>query len=587
MIRERRRQVRYYERFQVEDALTFFNGQLIQARSPDGARVLLQEIKLVRPLPPGAQEMLGFIHHPHLLSVLDVIVEQDVVVLVHPIFSGEPLPLVVNREQPMPPSQAVNLFRKLIQTQADLAEFSIPMWTTLDPRNICLYDDEPFVLFCGLKNFTTQPKEDQRKSLLYFLLAGEHPKNVMYRRQDLSKSIRKVPPPIRHLALDILNHDDSLDEILRKTDETLSQLPQKMKASSRSNRYKRRLSPAATAAASLLILGASAGTYSAATSGILSEEVQPAEGPQKPEVQETFQFNKEEVAVRKLSEKVPFSARIEGEVIRQTASPFSVRLASPDGTSCGINVDKQGKVRLFQHQDENLHELQQSDDSFRMKAGRAYRVELLYFSGDPLRISVEDRENNQKWVAVGTIPLDKGGRVEVEGSKGTVFRSAQVTAVAREDKAKQKWMDSQRWKLLSGEGTLDKERFFLDGNAIIKARSGRDTDFAFRRDQGYTGDPLKLQLESADGSRYYVVWGKDKRLVLYREGEEEKALAETKLGWTPDRKTDVSVLTQGSLLTVRLNQDTQSQSLEYSHSEPITIRNTTITSQSDLELSSH
>ncbi|GGE10037.1 hypothetical protein GCM10011571_09180 [Marinithermofilum abyssi] len=215
MIRQKNQTVRYYERFEVEDVLTFFTGQLIQARSTDGARVLLQEIKLIRPLPPGSKELLYNIQHPHMLSVLDVIMEKGVVVLVHPMFTGEPLPLIVNKQNPMEPFKALNVYRKLIRTMIDLNRLPMPVWTVLDPRNILMSGDQPFVLFCGLKRYTPQPKRDQRNALLYYLLAGQHPNDVKYRHQKLSKPLRRVPAPIRELALELVENQYTPEEILR------------------------------------------------------------------------------------------------------------------------------------------------------------------------------------------------------------------------------------------------------------------------------------------------------------------------------------------------------------------------------------
>ncbi|SDW31053.1 hypothetical protein SAMN05444487_102220 [Marininema mesophilum] len=251
MAQETERPLHSCERFKTEDVLTSFNCQFIEAHSSDGAKVLLQKMKLIRSLPPDAEGKLCCIKHPGLLSVIDVIVVEDAVVLVHPDFSGEPLTYVVNKEQSMSPMQAITLFRKLVQVQVDLSHFPMPMWTSLDPRNICIYDDEPFVLFCGLKNHTTLPQNDQGKSLLYYLLTGEYPQNVVDQSRDIRKNLRRVPRLIRQLALDMLEKDYTEEELLAEVDRVLEELTQKRLDRSRADEPK---SKPSAAAASWLIL---------------------------------------------------------------------------------------------------------------------------------------------------------------------------------------------------------------------------------------------------------------------------------------------------------------------------------------------
>ena len=92
---------RYYEKFQVEDVMVMFSRQIALARTPDGAQVFLQEIKVRRSLPPGIVEMLSNLQHPYVAPILEVLMEGDRIVLVHPPLEGDPLSLVVNEENPM------------------------------------------------------------------------------------------------------------------------------------------------------------------------------------------------------------------------------------------------------------------------------------------------------------------------------------------------------------------------------------------------------------------------------------------------------------------------------------------------------
>ncbi|OYD09859.1 hypothetical protein [Paludifilum halophilum] len=587
MIRERERQVRYYERFQVEDVLTFFTGQLIQARSPDGARVLLQEIRLVRPLPAGAQEMLKRMRNSHMLSILDVIVEKDVVVLVHPIFSGEPLPLMVNKDHPMEPVEALRLFRKLVRTLIDLAQFPIPMWTTLDPRNICLYEDEPFVLFCGLKKYTPKPMDDQKQNLLYYLLAGEHPRNVKYRGQDLAKRIKHVPVPIRELAIDLLDRKPSPEEMLRRADEALDKVPSPTVGKRSRRQEKRRLSPLIATLLVILMVGGAVGYLVKSNDWLTTEEDKVAD--QKPGEKITLdpiQFTEKKPETHSLAE-INQSARIRGIIKQEQVRPFSLQLDSKSlSYTYGIQVDSQGRFQFFQKGGESEHTIKQTDPSFHMEKGQTYQVELLYIAGEPLRVSLRDTETGEKWMAVGTVPQDTQLQAEVKGEQGTQFDSGEVTPVTEEGQARRTWMAPQPWRLVFGEGTMNQESLSLNGNALLRSGSGKVSFFTFRRKEGYDGDPIRMELEGAGGSRYSLIWSQDGRLRLHRNSPAGKLLAEKVVHWPFQTGVDaeVSLLTDRNKLAVHVSQDSEKVSLSYTHDEPIDIQKASIKSESGLEL---
>ncbi|QKG84191.1 hypothetical protein GXN76_06690 [Kroppenstedtia pulmonis] len=586
MIRERERQVRYYERFQVEDVLTFFTGQLIQARSPDGARVLLQEIKLLKPLPPGAGEMLKQLQHPQMLSVLDVIVEKDVVVLVHPIFSGEPLPLVVDKNNPMEPAQALRLYRKLIKTMVDLAKFPIPLWTTLDPRNVCLYGDEPFVLFCGLNRYTPKPRNDQKQDLLYYLLAGEHPRNVQYSGQDLSKRIKQVPVAIREFAVELLNDTYTLEQILEKADKILQDLPESNEKKGFKKLNQKRTVPLAVVTVMLVLAGGAIG-YSAYGQWFPNSAKPLDKDGKENGSKQVIRFTKDRMETHVLAPEMDDSSAIRGSLQQTELNSFLVQLRSNTSAyTYGIRTDSKGRLELFQKGDGQAYTVKQQDPSFRIKEGKAYHIQLYYIEGEPLRVSVKDSDSDQKWVAVGTVPLDSDLRVEVKGLQGTEFQSPKISSITEGEEAKQSWMAPHPWNLVFGEGTIGKKSIILNGQSLLRSHRGNISFFTFRRNGEDSKEPLHMELEGADGSRYVFLWEEKDKLSLYQDVQGGDLLTEKRLDWSfqEEQDTEVSILTSLNQLTIRISQNSNQSSLEYTHDQLIDIQSISIKSDSDLEL---
>lgn len=229
------RKGRYYERYQVEDVLTFFSGQLVSAKSPDGTRVFLQEITLNKPLPPGAIEILTNLENEHLAPILDVIEEKERIVLVHPPMGGEPLSPLVQPRRGMEPTQALSVFRRLLRTAVNLSELPIPLYTTLDSRNIIIEGNRPYILFISFEKFTKRQADEKWRFLLHFLLTGfrmeSRPENP-----EGDRSIRELPDGLKKLVLISMDPKNSMKQVLEAAERTvLPKQTKKMVASKRAN----------------------------------------------------------------------------------------------------------------------------------------------------------------------------------------------------------------------------------------------------------------------------------------------------------------------------------------------------------------
>ena len=185
---ENRAAGRYYERFQVLDTIHFFNRKLILAKEPNGRQVFLQEIEMNHFVPPGIREVLRNFDHPHVAPIQDVIEEHRRIILVHPPMIGEPLSMLVDPDHPMPPIQALRIFRRLLRTMVDLYNLPLPMTTTLDPRNVIMNENHPYVLFL---NFKCHRLDFMKSGELLYFADGKEPEG------DVRRSIedhQDIPP---------------------------------------------------------------------------------------------------------------------------------------------------------------------------------------------------------------------------------------------------------------------------------------------------------------------------------------------------------------------------------------------------------
>ncbi|SFS59559.1 hypothetical protein [Marininema halotolerans] len=424
------------KRFQVQESLTFFNGRFIQAKSLDGVKVLLQFMNLNDPLSQKTKEKLWMnFKHPGLLSVMDVMVKEDAVILVHPIFAGEPLTAIVNKDQFLSPMRAMTLFRKLIQTQVDLQYLPVSISTSLDPRNICLFDDEPFFLFYGLTDYTTPLAQGPRSLLLYYLLSGEYPLYETKERRDFEKKIRRVPLPIRRFALDLLEQDDTCEELLAKIDQVFTELPRKH-TRSRTSDAKNKWHPAAVAASSQVILSSGESVHVPVT--------HQRKAPTSLKERGTFHFEEKLPTVELLSRKIWKPSLIEGQLMQSELSPFIVRLNDRSKKrSYGMQTNGYGEVGFFEKNDGKYARVLLESRGFYLKQGRSYQIKILYLPYKSLRVLIQECDGMMKWTTLGfVIPGAREYQVEIEGVKGTIFREATIYEVKSDEEIGREWMTS-------------------------------------------------------------------------------------------------------------------------------------------------
>lgn len=401
----------YYDQFQVVDTIKFFNRKLILAKRPDGGQVFLQEIEMNRFVPPGIREVLRNFHHPHVAPIHDVIEGNDWIILIHPPLIGEPLSMLVDPDHPMPPKLALSIFRRLLRVVVDLYKLPLPMTTTLDPRNVIMNENHPYVLFLNFKKLSPPRFHEKWRELLYFLLTGEEPDGDV--RKRIENENLNIPPELRKLIMASLDPKNSIHDVLSLAEATRLEMPEKKQP------WKKWLYP--VSAAVLVIFGIALGIEFTSTT-VVSEPPK-LEGDPHP-LSSVAHFRLEDpsqVYSLRLPEGEP--VRIQAELTREEDQSFTLALVSNEPRRAyGIYIDEQGKIFLLEEKDGEEPPL---DDRVRaplpIEPGKPYRLELVYQPDEPLHVTVMDKGSNAKEGVVGSVPVDMPTSVQFQGGEGTVL----------------------------------------------------------------------------------------------------------------------------------------------------------------------
>jgi hypothetical protein len=596
---------RYYERFQVEDVLSFFSGRLVLAKSRSGTQVFLQDIAIDRPLPPGSKEMLLQLRHPYLAPILDVMEEKGRVVLVHPPLVGDPLPLVVTKEQPMPPLQAVRVFERLLKTKRDLNRLPLPLDTTLDPRNVCMVEEQPLLLFYGIKRFGKTQKDEKWRSLLYFLLTGKqwHPE---MNAEETREALRKVPHPVRQLALDCLAGTCSMSDAIKRARQILLQA--KMK---KSFRLRRRIWYSALTAATIVVgtlLGMHVADSKTNPSHVLQQWMNRGERdrsvssdhtgtqmgiasamqshqPDGGTRVSTVPLTGESKSVYRWPQPVQGPTHLTGELQQKENQPFTITLTQEgQGQMFSVQVDGEGRINLVMAKSGKSYTLSRSDEEFRVLPNRTYLWHFYYIPEEPLRFAIGEKGKNTQWLAAGVVPPESVYVLTFQGGQATKLINVEATTGSAASIDAGEWMQGKPWDLVYGKGVVEPNQLHLNTTAQVKL--GRTGAFSFLRPSGFRGDPLQLEMDNADGHRFRFVLTRSDRMVLYRLDEEIKKVADRPLGWKwqPDQATSVIVSGDSNVLTIRVQQSGHEGTIAYTHSVPVSLEELDLINHDAIEL---
>ena len=581
---------RYYERFQVEDVINFFSGQLLQAKSPDGAQVFLQSIKITRrPLPSGYRESFRRLQHPNLAPILDVMEEKDQIILVHPPFSGDPLPLIVNKERAMEPEVAVRVVNRCFKTLLDLSRLPLPLSATLDPKNILLNGQKPLLLFYYMKD-PEKPRYDEKwRELLFYLLTGQSPIGG-HKSAEKILNEKKIPQKIAKLALFALNRQRNFEEVAESIENYLQHHADEAglsRARKEKNNRKKVYATVTVAAAALVLVSLAVAqwqpkeSYSSdnplaglfATSG---EKANQAKGENQ-----LIQFTKEKDQYT-LSESIQGNSVLKGDFILKETNTFLGYLEAEDKSSIyGLYIDEKGEIGLF-HQvgGDKVTTIANSGNQYRISPNKKYHFEIYYLSGNPVHISLQEEGKKEKWIAVGITPMRGEMKLKFRGDEGARLNAPKVDGISDKSSALRNWLNHQPWIIDFGQAILsvdEQNRNYLDvfPKSQVRLDAGAASGFLI---QPPPNDSFAMDIQSVGDERFRLVWSDKKDQVeLFDVNGNMKKVAEQRMD-NYDGKTplQVAVTTTLNILNIQLTHGSNVTELNHTAENPVLIKDVTL-----------
>lgn len=581
---------RYYERFQVEDVINFFSGQLLQAKSPDGAQVFLQSIKITRrPLPSGYREAFRRLQHPNLAPILDVMEEKDQIILVHPPFSGDPLPLIVNKERAMEPEVAVRVVNRCYKTLLDLSRMPLPLSATLDPKNILLNGQKPLLLFYYMKD-PEKPRYDEKwRELLFYLLTGQSPIGG-HKTAEKILSEKKIPQRIAKLALFALNRQHNFEEVAENIERYLHDHADEagLSRARKKKNNRRKVYTTVTVAAAALVLVSLAVAQWQPKESYSSDH--PLAGLFATNEEKAHQAKEENQLIRFTEEKNQYTLSygfegnsvLKGDFTLKETNTFLGYLEAADKSAIyGLYIDEKGEIGLF-HQvgGDKVTTIAKSGNQYRISPDKKYNFEIYYLAGNPVHISLQEEGKKEKWIAVGITPLRGEMKVHFRGDEGAELNAPKVNAITDKASALRNWLNHQPWIIDFGQAILsvdEKERNYLDvfPKSQIRLDAGAASSFLIQPPQD---ESFAMDIQSVGDDRFRLVWSNQKNQVeLFDINGKMKKVAEQRVenydGKTP---IQVSVTTTLNILNIQLTHGSNSIELNHTAENPILLKDVTL-----------
>ncbi|MFC7440932.1 hypothetical protein [Laceyella putida] len=596
---------RYYERFQVEDVINFFSGQLLQAKSADGAQVFLQSIKITRrPLPNGYEEAFRRLQHPYLAPILDIIEEENELLLVHPPFAGDPLPLVVNKERAMDPEVAVRIVGKCFKTLRDLERLPLPLSATLDPKNILLNGHKPLILFYFMKDPKTPRYDEKWRELLFYLLTGQTPVGGIKQCETVLER-KKIPSRIAKLALMSLDRKQPYVDVLQavegyidsKGDIQGSGLSRKNAASKKTKR-KGVVTTVTIAAAALVLVTLAVSQWQPEDSytGIF-ENPDNAVGQQGGEQIDTggslvqsihFSNDKTQFA---LPYTLTGDSNLRGEFELAKLNGFYGYLESSDGKAqYGIYINKQGSIELYHTLGSKMTKVGVSGDGYKIKPGKKYTFEILYYPNEPIRMAFSEEGQPEKWVATGITPVSGELKLRFSGKEGAVLYYPEPNPVTDKQMVERVWMNQQPWHIDFGQAVLtldEQQRSRLKVFPASQIRLGANDTSKFSFIPATQDDVFQIDIQTINSVRYRLVLeGKEKKVSLFKLEEKIEKVAEKPLDWksVDDVPYAVTIKPSFTTLTIDLSRGTNKTTLEHTDQSPVLLKDVTLQNRNGFQL---
>lgn len=568
--------------FHVTDEIQFASGKLLQAVSPEGDQVVLQMIKRTDlPLPPDYQAKLLQFEHQNMVSIYEVIEEENRIMLVHPTFSGEPLPLVV-RKNAISPRQAWYLAHKLLHTLEDLQRLDLPLTASLDPKNILLINNEPTVMFYTMLGLSV--REDQKwRELFFYLLTGTNPVRSKEENQKLLAK-QKVPRSFQRLALKFFEKERELSELIREVDllgKDLKSQPAQVKTQKKSRRPMLLL-------IGLLVCGLMMGfwwitdTRSATSSVVASTASQDSGITTMPNTPSSVSFS-DTSNTYTIPHPMANITFFKGQFIYRSNKPFKVILETSDSQSqYGLEVLPSGEMKMFEKIGNNSFVLGGSGSHYQIQRGKSYEFEMVYIPGDPIRMQVQQVGSSERFIAVGSTPNATNLMLKFSGGTGDKILEPVVQMMDR-NLITQTWQQGLTWNISFGMGIQNYSSLYVYPQTIVQIPVQGVTEFNYSLEK-HSSDPLVLNLNDLDGSTYQLSIGAN--IALQRFHDQLILLKKEHLPWTiqPQQNVQISLMTELNQLDLSLGQGTNTKDFAYQQINPFALKSVTVSNNTGFYL---
>ncbi|MDQ0417435.1 hypothetical protein J2Z48_001608 [Croceifilum oryzae] len=543
----------FVKRFQVEDEIQFSSGKILQARTHGGKRVFLQSIPIEgQTLPEDFRELVLKFQHPHLAPIIDVMVDEHEVILVHAPFTGEPLPLLVTKERPMKPLKALKVAKSLLQTIRELQRRNFPLRTTLDPKNILLSGSEPLLLFYYLHDEVKVQRDQKWRDLLFFLLTGYQPsKNPKNNKLFLENNL--IPRKLQKLALKSWKTKVSLEEVIGQVDKLLKD---RSLESGRNPGGLRKVIMSTAVALILIATGALVGNYYLSQSD--------AKDPVKSEQRAIFQIkpngkkhdfaSKSEYAFDSMEE----STVLQGELaFDETFDDFKATMEKSDGGRFELLIKRDGQISSGSSQGARTTMFGAKGVPF-IKAGKSYEFYVYHTSLAPVRVKIVDKETKEAFVLRGNSQIQGTLKPVFTAGKGVTLQNPGLQKIDDTSQVDSDFLPDQPWILNTGIGIAKgSDLTVMPKTQIAIPISSSFTNFLVGLSQDST-IPFEIKLNSVDGITYVVEWSNGKVSLLRNSGTKITEMDSTSIPkLVKNKPIGFSLNVTNSDMVININQGTE------------------------------
>jgi hypothetical protein len=407
----------------------------------------------------------------------------------------------------MHPMKSLKIFTQLLRTLLDLNQLPLPLGTTLDPRNIIMDGDHPYLLFIHVKHFSPFQEDERWRELLFFLLTGERPvRNGLEKQWERVKN--RIPPEMQPLVRDCFDKDKSIKEILSKASNIQWKRPRVQ-----TRRFSKRLVSSAAMAA-ILVFGAFVGQQITTNASL---ENKPVMSKQRVVVDHPFSAKQFDGS----GSYLPISLKAaDGAWIRFHVSvpnggwPLAVRLGSTADARTVTILNENGPITGIADsvQEPLFWTVWQPVDTGAYEA----RMEILLLPHQPVQIRLSDPEGKWKWMTaappMNTIP----SQLSLLGGEGVSVTEGVVRSLSDSGQKASSWNEGRSWSLVQGEALMEEGKWTLGENSVATVRPDEPVSLTFHPSSGrQTQLVMEWQTKQGDPLRLVV---KSNGMTLYRMG---------------------------------------------------------------------